>query len=73
MSFAHYHAFILTVDIYTVAIYCLPNEGYKVLDPHSRDLFGMAHPYGACTLIEIDMLMNLLQYFQNIYVGRSDT
>ena len=73
MSFAYYHAFILTVDIYTVAIYCLPNEGYKVFDPHSRDLFGMAHPYGAHTLIEIDMLMNLLQYFQNIYVGRSNT
>ena len=51
MSFAHYHAFILTVDIYTAAIYCLPNGGYKVFDSHSRDLFGMAHPYGTCTLV----------------------
>ena len=42
----NYHAFILTVDIYTVAIYCLPNGGYKVFDSHSRDLFGMAHPSG---------------------------
>ena len=64
----NYHAFILTVDIYTVAIYCLPNGGYKVFDSHSRDLFGMAHPYGTCTLVEIDSLMNLVQYFQNIYV-----
>ena len=69
----NYHAFILTVDISTVAIYCLPNGGYKVFDSHSRDLFGMAHPYGACTLIEIDSLMNLVQYFQNIYVERSNT
>lgn len=69
----NYHAFILTVDIYTVAIYCLPNGGYKVLDSHSRDLFGMAHPYGACTLIERDSLMNLVQYFQNIYAQRSNT
>ena len=63
----NYHAFILTVDIYTAAIYCLPNGGYKVFDSHSRDLFGMAHPYGTCTLVEIDSLGNLVQYFQNIY------
>lgn len=63
----NYHAFILTVDIYTAAIYCLPNGGYKVFDSHSRDLFGMAYPYGTCTLFEIDSLGNLVQYFQNIY------
>ena len=33
----------------------------------------MAHPYGECTLIEIDSLINLVQYFQNIYVERSNT
>ena len=70
---AHYHAFILTVDIYTVAIYCLPNGGYKVFDSHSRDLVGMAHPYGTCTLIEIDSLVHLVQYFQNLYSHTSNT
>ena len=64
---ANYHAFILTVDIYMVAIYCLPNGRYKVSDSHSRDLLGMAHPYGTCTLIEIDSVMNLVQHFQNLY------
>ena len=73
MVTAHYHAFILTVDIYTVAIYCLPNGGYKVFDSHSRDLVGMAHPYGTCTLIEIDSLVNLVQYFQNLYSNTSNT
>ena len=51
----------------------MPNGGYKVFDSHSRDLFGMVHPYGACNLIEIDSLINLVQYFQNIYVERSNT
>ena len=70
---ANYHAFILTVDIYTMAIYCLPNGRYKIFDSHSRDLLGMAHPYGTCTLIEIDSLMNLVQYFQNLYTHTSTT
>ena len=62
----NYHAFILTVDIYTVAIYCLPSGRYKVFYSHSRDLSGMGHPFGTCTLIEIDSLRNLVQHFQNI-------
>ena len=69
----NYHAFILTVDIYTVAIYCLPNERYKVFDSHSRDLLGMGNPFGTCTLIEIDSLMNLVPHFQNIYRQTSYT
>ena len=69
----NYHAFILTVDIYTVAIYYLPSGKYKVFDSHSRDLLGMGHPFGTCTLIEIDSLMSLVQHFQNIYAQTSDT
>lgn len=50
-----YRAIILTVDIYVVAIYCLPcSGGHKVFDSHRRDLPGMRHLYGTCTLIEID-------------------
>ena len=33
----------------------------------------MAHPYGTCTLIEIDSLMNLVQYFQNLYTHTCNT
>lgn len=50
-----YRAIILTVDIYVVAIYCLPySGGHKVFDSHRRHLPGMRHLYGTCTLIEID-------------------
>ena len=62
----NYHAFILTVDIYTVAIYWLPSGRYKVFDSHCRDLLSMGHPFGICTLIEIDSLMDLVQHNQNI-------
>lgn len=42
-----YRAIILTVDIYVVAIYCLPySGGHKVFDSHRRDLPGMRHLYG---------------------------
>lgn len=59
-----YRAIILTVDIYVVAIYCLPySGGHKVFDSHRRDLPGMRHLYGTCTLIEIDSWINLVQYF----------
>ena len=37
----NYHAYILTVEIYTVAIYCLPNGRSKIFDSHGRDLLGM--------------------------------
>lgn len=68
----NYNAFILTVDIYSVVIYCLPNGGYKVFYSHGRDLLGMGHSYGTCALIEIDSLMNLVQHFQNTYAQTSD-
>ena len=47
--------------------------GDIVFDSDSRDLLGMGHPFGTCTLIEIDSLMNLVQYFQHIYAQTSDT
>ena len=50
----NYHAFILTVDICTIAIYCLPNGGYKVFSSLCRDILVMGNSYGTCTLIEID-------------------
>ena len=38
---------------------------------HRRDLLGMGHSYGTCTLIEKDSLMNLVQHFQNTYAQTS--
>ena len=37
----NYHAYILTVELHTVAIYCLPNVTCKIFDSHGRDLLGM--------------------------------
>ena len=37
----NYHAYILTLELYTVAIYCLPNVRCKIFDFHGRDLLGM--------------------------------
>ena len=37
----NYHAYILTVELYTEAIYCLPNGRCKIFDSHGRDLLGM--------------------------------
>ena len=37
----NYHAYILTLELYTVAIYCLPNGRCKVFYSHGRDLLGM--------------------------------
>ena len=54
----------LTVYIYTLAIYCLPSGRYKVFYSHCRDSLSMGHPFGTCTLIEIDSLMDLVQHFQ---------
>ena len=37
----NYYAYILTLELYTVAIYCLPNGSCKIFDSHGRDLLGM--------------------------------
>ena len=45
----NYHAYILTLEIYTVAIYCLPNGRCKIFYSHGRDLLlgcRMAIPVG---------------------------
>ena len=63
----NYSSFILTIGSYAVAIYTLPNGGYKIFDSHSKDLLGMTHPLGTCTLIEIDSLNNLVQYFHSFH------
>ena len=37
----NYHAYILTLELYTVAIYCLPNGRCKIFYSHGKDLLGM--------------------------------
>ena len=70
----NYHAYMLTLELYTVAIYCLPNGRCKIFYSHGRDLLGkLWDPFATCTSIEIDSLMNLVQHFQNICAQTSVT
>ena len=36
----NYHAYMLTLELCTVAIYCLPNGKCKIFYSHGRDLLG---------------------------------
>ena len=69
----NYHAYILAVELYTVAIYCLPNVRFKMFDSHGRDLLGMGAICNMYFNIEINSLMNLVQHFQNICAQTSVT
>ena len=70
-----YSAFTLTVEIYTLAIYCIPNGRFKVFDSHSKYLLGMRHPPSTCTLIELDSLndLHVVQYFYTFHLDATNT
>ena len=57
-----YKNFILTVGCIAVATYCKGDMGFKILDPHARDLYGRGHPQGTCVLLEVSPLNSLAQY-----------
>ncbi|KAJ7376898.1 hypothetical protein OS493_031777 [Desmophyllum pertusum] len=44
-----------------------------VFDSHSRNTRGMNDPFGTCVLLELASVDELVEYFQNLYVGRNDT
>ncbi|KAJ7376897.1 hypothetical protein OS493_031776 [Desmophyllum pertusum] len=44
-----------------------------VFDSHSRNTRGMNDPLGICVLLELASVDELVEYFQNLYVGRNDT
>ena len=68
----NYNKLNLTIRSYAVAIYTLPNGRYKIFDSHSKDLLSMTHPLGTCSLIEIDSLYNLVQYFHSFHSQTTD-
>ena len=69
----NYSSFILTIGSYAVAIYSLANGRYKIFDSHSKDLSGLTHPLGTCTLIEIDSLDNVVQYLHTFHAQTINT
>ena len=62
-----YNSFLLTIASNTVAVYINPSGVFKVFDSHARDLFGVADACGTCTLLEVSSVINLVEYFRNIY------
>ena len=58
-------ACLLTIDCNTVAVFKTSEGGFKIFDSHSRDLFGMPHPFGKCVLVSVNSLSHLVIYFQS--------
>ena len=48
-----YQYCLLTIDCNTVAISMISEGKYKIFDSHSRDLYGIPHPFGKCVLIAV--------------------
>ena len=55
---------MLTIGFNTVAVYRNSQQSFKIFDSHSRDLHGMPHSFGKCTLLSIEGLENLVSYLQ---------
>ena len=68
----NYDKFILTVGSYAVAVFIVHNGVYKVFNFHSKDLLGHTDPLGTYTLIEMELLIELVQYFQELHKQTSN-
>ena len=68
----NFTSFILTITTSTVAILVKNSGIFKVFDSHSRDSQGMFDPCGTCVLIEIASIYELVEYFENLYLGITD-
>ena len=40
---------------------------FKIFDSHGGDSYGMPHPQGTCVLLEVNILNELISYFQGLY------
>ena len=55
---------MLTIGINTVAVSKNSEQSFKIFDAHSRDLHGMCHSFGKCTLLTIKGIENLVSYLK---------
>ena len=60
----NYNCCLLTIGINTVAMFKDSEQSFKIFDAHSRDLHGMPHSFGKCTLLTIEGIENLVSYLQ---------
>ena len=62
-----YNCCLLTIGINTVAVFKDSEQSFKIIFvAHSRDLHGMPHSFGKCTLLTIEgiIIENLVSYLQ---------
>ena len=69
----NYQHCMLTIGSNTVAILKTSEGTFKVFDSHSRDLYGIPHPFGKCILTTVDSIENLVIYFQNTVPPGNET
>ena len=49
-------------EINTVTVIKNSEQSFKIFDAHSRDLHGMPHSFGKCTLLTVEGIENLVSY-----------
>ena len=61
-----YNCCLLIIEINTVAVFKDSEQSFKIFVAHSRDLHGMPHSFGKCTLLTIEgiIIENLVSYLQ---------
>ena len=62
----NYNCCLLMTGINTVAVIKNSEQSFKIFDAHSRDLHGIPHSFGKCTLLTIEEIENLVSYL-NIF------
>ena len=60
----NYNCCLLTIGINTVAVINNSEQSFKIVDAHSRPLYGMPHSFGKCTLLTIEGIENLVSYLK---------
>ena len=50
----NYNCCLLTIGINTVAVIKNAEQSFKIFDAHSRDLHGIPHSFGRCSLLTIE-------------------
>ncbi|CAB4012613.1 Hypothetical predicted protein [Paramuricea clavata] len=69
----NYQHCLLTIGCNTVAIFKTSEGTFKVFDSHSRDLYGIPHPFGKCILASVDSIESLVIYFQSTVPPGNET
>ena len=67
----NYNYALLTIGCNTVAIFKIYDK-FKIFDSHSRDSYGIPHPFGRCILLTIENIQNLVIFFQNVSSASDD-